>query len=325
MRTLEEYIDLAEQAMTTIAYPSEPKGLYEPIAYGLSNGGKRLRPAILLAACEAVGKDCSVAVNQAAAIEMYHNFTLFHDDVMDNADIRRGKPTVCAKWDNNTAILSGDTLLTMASEKVITGIDAKKAVKLLQIFNRTAIEVYEGQQYDMEFENRTDVSIDEYINMIRLKTSVLLGGACRIGAELADATEEQSEALYQFAINLGLAFQLQDDLLDVYGDPEIFGKAIGGDIMNNKKTFLLINAMLLAKGDDAEELNYWLHNPEPLPGEKIAGVTAIYNRLGIDAICREAIEDYHKKSLYYIENSGLSKEAVDFFMSFAESLMNRKK
>ena len=222
MRTIEEYIRLAEKAVGSIKLPKRPAGLYEPITYGLSNGGKRLRPALLLAACEAAGKDCTAALSQAAAIEMFHNFTLLHDDVMDNADLRRGKPTVCRKWDNNTAILSGDTMLTLATQLLVEGVAPDKAARLLDIFNRAAIGVYEGQQYDMEFESRNDVTEEEYIDMIRLKTSVLLGCAAQLGAEIGDAEERQGMALYGFAMNLGIAFQLQDDWLDVYGDPAVF-------------------------------------------------------------------------------------------------------
>ena len=325
MKTIEEYIKLAEDAVAGISYPSEPAGLYEPIAYGLSNGGKRLRPALLLAASEILGKDCSMAMNQAAAIEMYHNFTLLHDDVMDNADIRRGKPTVCNKWDDNTAILSGDAMLTMASMLMIKDTDAEKAIKLSELFNRTALDVYEGQQYDMEFEHRNDVSIEEYIKMIRLKTSVLLGCACHAGLIMADADTRVCHELSEFAINLGLSFQLQDDLLDVYGDPDVFGKTIGGDIMNNKKTFLLINAMLLAKGDDKTELEYWLKNPNPFPGEKIASVTALYNRLRVDKICRESISHYNDVAMRHLYASGISDNAIKFFEAFDKFVMGRKK
>lgn len=325
MKTIECYIKLAEEAINNLKYPESPRGLYEPIAYGLGNGGKRLRPALVLAACEAIGRDCSAALNQAAAVEMYHNYTLFHDDVMDNADIRRGKPSVRAKWDDNTAILSGDTLLTLAVAKVVEGVDAEKAVRLLSIFNKAAIEVYEGQQYDMEFETRDTVSIEEYVEMVRLKTSVLLGCACSLGAEMADASAKQREALYLFAMNLGVAFQLQDDLLDVYGDPAVFGKAIGGDIMNNKKTYLLITAQQKATGDDKDELNYWLNNLNAFPGEKIAAITALYNKLGADTACRDAINSYNAKALAALEDSDLSAEAVEFFRAFAESIMGRKK
>ncbi len=325
MRTIEDYITLAKAAVAALTLPTQPEGLYEPIAYGLSNGGKLLRPALLLASCEAVGGDAEKALSQAAAIEMYHNFTLFHDDVMDRADLRRGKPTVCAKWDDNTAILSGDTLLTLAVEKVVENVEPQKAVELLRIFNRAAIEVYEGQQYDMMFENRDNVGIDDYVNMIRLKTSVLLGAACKIGAVMGNADSSRSQALYDFAMNLGVAFQLQDDMLDVYGDPKVFGKAIGGDILNNKKTFLLINAINLAEGDTKAELNNWLNASHPFPGEKIAAITAIYDRLGVDRLCREAIADYDSRARQSLQGSGLSDEAIAFFEAFAESLMGRKR
>lgn len=325
MKKIEEYIELANKAVENINYPTEPNGLYEPIRYGMAQGGKRLRPAFLLAACDAAGVEAEKAMKQAAAIEMFHNFTLLHDDVMDKADLRRGKPTVCNKWDDNTAILSGDTMLTLATELLVNGIEADKAVSLLRLFNRTAIEVYEGQQYDMEFETRNDVSIDEYIHMIRLKTSVLLGCACKIGAIVGNATEEQCEALYNFAIHLGIAFQLQDDLLDVYGDPKVFGKAIGGDILNNKKTFLLINAMKLAEGDDRAELQHWLNADAPFAGEKIAAVTALYNKLGVDELSRKAIERYNASALDYLHDSGFGEEQQACFEQFDKMIMGRNK
>lgn len=325
MRTIEEYIRLAEKAVGSITLPKRPAGLYEPITYGLSNGGKRLRPALLLAACEAAGKDCTAALSQAAAIEMFHNFTLLHDDVMDNADLRRGKPTVCRKWDNNTAILSGDTMLTLATQLLVEGVAPDKAARLLDIFNRAAIGVYEGQQYDMEFESRNDVTEEEYIDMIRLKTSVLLGCAAQLGAEIGDAEERQGMALYGFAMNLGIAFQLQDDWLDVYGDPAVFGKATGGDIMNNKKTFLLIKAMELAEGNDKKNLQYWLDIKDADPEKKISAVTAIYDSLGIGDICRKGVEKHNAEALRYLGKSGLTAEAAGFFKEFDRMVMNRKK
>ncbi|MBO8475494.1 MAG: polyprenyl synthetase family protein [Bacteroidetes bacterium] len=325
MRTIEEYIRLAEKAVGSIKLPKRPAGLYEPITYGLSNGGKRLRPALLLAACEAAGKDCTAALSQAAAIEMFHNFTLLHDDVMDNADLRRGKPTVCRKWDNNTAILSGDTMLTLATQLLVEGVAPDKAARLLDIFNRAAIGVYEGQQYDMEFESRNDVTEEEYIDMIRLKTSVLLGCAAQLGAEIGDAEEQQGMALYGFAMNLGIAFQLQDDWLDVYGDPAVFGKATGGDIMNNKKTFLLIKAMELAEGNDKKNLQYWLDIKDADPEKKISAVTAIYDSLGIGDICQKSVEKHNAEALRCLGKSGLTAEAAGFFEEFDRMVMNRKK
>lgn len=327
MHTLEEYIKMAGNAVDTIACSAgrKPEGLYKPIVYGLEQGGKRLRPVILLAACDAVGGDSAKALPQAAAIEMYHNFTLLHDDVMDKADLRRGKPTVCNKWDDNTAILSGDTMLTLATQLVVDGVEPQKAMRLLKEFNETAIGVYEGQQYDMEFEARTDVTIGEYMEMIRLKTSVLLAGAARIGAVMGDADERNANALYDFAVNLGLAFQLQDDWLDVYGDPDVFGKAIGGDIMNNKKTYMLINAMQKAEGADKEELEFWLGNKSAYPGEKIAGVTGIYDRLDIGQICLDAVAEYSRKAVKALHSADLAPEAVAFFEAFDKMVMGRKK
>ena len=325
MRTIEEYIRLAEKAVGSIKLPKRPAGLYEPITYGLSNGGKRLRPALLLAACEAAGKDCTAALSQAAAIEMFHNFTLLHDDVMDNADLRRGKPTVCRKWDNNTAILSGDTMLTLATQLLVEGVAPDKAARLLDIFNRAAIGVYEGQQYDMEFESRNDVTEEEYIDMIRLKTSVLLGCAAQLGAEIGDAEEQQGMALYGFAMNLGIAFQLQDDWLDVYGDPAVFGKATGGDIMNNKKAFLLIKAMEIAEGNDKKNLQYWLDIKDADPEKKISAVTAIYDSLGIGDICQKSVEKHNAEALRCLGKSGLTAEAAGFFEEFDRMVMNRKK
>ncbi len=325
MKKLEEYIALAEKALNEIEYPEVPTGLYEPIKYGMSQGGKRLRPVLLLASYEALGGNPEDVLSQAAAIEMYHNFTLLHDDVMDNADLRRGQPTVCKKWNNNTAILSGDAMLTMASMLLLKNMPAEKIIKLSQTFNKAAIEVFEGQQYDMDFESRNNVTIDEYIHMIRLKTSVLLGCASKLGAEAADGESEKCEALYNFAMNLGVAFQLQDDWLDVYGDAKVFGKSIGGDILNNKKTLLLINAMNIAKGADKEELDYLLNSTDVFPAEKIAAVTSIYNRLGIDKICVENIEKYNNIALDYLAKAGLDEDAYNFFVEFDQKIMGRNK
>ncbi|MDE5970687.1 MAG: polyprenyl synthetase family protein, partial [Muribaculaceae bacterium] len=242
MLTADNFADKINQAIADIQYPVNPAGLYQPIKYTLEGGGKRLRPLLLLASCDAVSGDCNAAINQALAIEIFHNFTLLHDDVMDNADIRRGRPTVHRRWNDNTAILSGDAMLTMATQFLAKGAGAKLET-ILDIFNKTAMEIYEGQQYDVDFESIRSVSVDEYIMMIKLKTSVLLGCACKIGAIMGNAPEQLAEMLYEYGIKLGLAFQLRDDYLDAYGDPLTFGKEIGGDIVNNKKTWLLINAL----------------------------------------------------------------------------------
>lgn len=327
MRTIDDYIRLASEAVENKACLNgkTPKGLYDPIDYTLLQGGKRLRPVLLLAACEAVGGDARKALAQAAAIEMFHNFTLLHDDVMDCAEVRRGKPTVCKKWNVNTAILSGDAMLTLASDLMARDVECDRLVALLREFNATAMGVYEGQQYDMEFESRNDVTIAEYMEMIRLKTSVLLCGAARIGALMGGADSVQIEALGNYAENLGLAFQVQDDWLDVYGDSKVFGKAIGGDIMNNKKTFLLIKAMEMAKDADRRELDFWLGENSGYPGEKIAAVTGIYDRLGLSDICLKAVSDYSNHAAEALQSAGLSAEATDFFVAFDRMMMGRKK
>ena len=259
MLTLEEYIKMANDEINAIAYPSAPSGLYSPIAYTMQLGGKRLRPALVLMACDAFGGNVERALRPAVGLELFHNFTLLHDDVMDNADVRRGMPTVHKRWNANTAILSGDAMLSMSAQ-YIGQVDPNILPRVNELFHRTAMEIYEGQQYDMDFEVRNNVTINEYIEMIRLKTSVLIGCACKLGAIIAGASAEKAQALYDMGLSLGLAFQLQDDVLDVWGDEASFGKEIGGDIMNNKKTYLLIGAMQRAQGDDAIELRRWLND-----------------------------------------------------------------
>ena len=321
MKPFQTYLDAVNQAIAAIPYPAEPDQLYAPIAYHMALGGKRIRPVLVLMACDALGGDAAGALDAALGIEMFHNFTLLHDDVMDNADVRRGKPTVHRKWSSNTAILSGDTMLTLATQFIArTGNSA-----VMDLFNKTAIEIYEGQQWDMDFEDRNDVTVEEYINMIRLKTSVLLGCALKTGALLAEGAEVDCEALYEAGVNMGLAFQLQDDLLDVWGDPKTFGKEIGGDIMNNKKTFLLINAMQLAKGDDADELRHWLNDPYATRVEKVAAVTALYERLGVRQLAQEAIADCNARAIEAFNRVKISDEDKQAFVDLANSLAGRNK
>lgn len=321
MKPFQTYLDAVNQAIAAIPYPAEPDQLYAPIAYHMALGGKRIRPVLVLMACDALGGDAAGALDAALGIEMFHNFTLLHDDVMDNADVRRGKPTVHRKWSSNTAILSGDTMLTLATQFIArTGNSA-----VMDLFNKTAIEIYEGQQWDMDFEDRNDVTVEEYINMIRLKTSVLLGCALKTGALLAEGAEVDCEALYEAGVNMGLAFQLQDDLLDVWGDFKTFGKEIGGDIMNNKKTFLLINAMQLAKGDDADELRHWLNDPYATRVEKVAAVTALYERLGVRQLAQEAIADYNARAIEAFNRVKISDEDKQAFVDLANSLAGRNK
>ena len=320
MRPFQEYLETINQAIAAIPYPKQPRQLYEPIAYHMALGGKRVRPVLALMSCEAMGAEAEQALDVAVGIEMFHNFTLLHDDVMDNADVRRGKTTVHRRWNANTAILSGDTMLTIATQYVARSDNWQ----VMELFNKTAIEIYEGQQWDMDFERRNDISVDEYINMIRLKTSVLLGCALKSGALIAGAGEDQADLLYQAGVNMGLAFQLRDDMLDVWGDPATFGKEIGGDIMNNKKTFLLSNAQHLAKGDDADELRRWINDPYASRDDKVAGVTALYERLGTREMAEQAISHYTDLALAAFNQIKMSDEDKQTFVQLANNLAGRK-
>lgn len=317
MQTIEGYIELINRAVANIEYPQTPFGLYEPVKYQLDMGGKRVRPLLTLMACDMFGGDVNSAISPALGLEIFHNFTLLHDDVMDKAEIRRGRPTVHIAWSENTAILSGDAMQIIATQKVCDA-PANVHKEVLDLYNKTALEICEGQQYDMEFENRDDVTVEEYINMIRLKTAVLIGCALKMGAIIAEAAPEQSEALYKFGENIGLAFQLQDDYLDVYGDAKTFGKKIGGDILNNKKTYMLISAMTLAKGEIKERLVSLLEGPQD--DNKIEQVTAIYSELGIDKMAREKISEYSQKALTYLNGIPNNEE----LKAFANSLTERK-
>ena len=313
------YLDTINKAIAAIPYPQQPAQLYEPIAYHMALGGKRIRPVLTLMACDAMGGDPSMAIDAAVGLEMFHNFTLLHDDVMDNADVRRGKATVHRRWGDNTAILSGDTMLTIATQYI-----ARTANwQVIDLFNTTAIEIYEGQQWDMDFESRDDVTVDEYINMIRIKTSVLLGCALKTGALLADADVTDADMLYRAGVNMGLAFQLMDDMLDVWGDPQTFGKEIGGDIMNNKKTFLLINAMQLADGDDAIELRHWLNDKYATRDDKVNGVTALYERLGLRQKALEAITHYNDLAIEDFKQVKMSDDDKQAFIALANKLAGR--
>ena len=320
MKTFQEYLETVNQAIAAIPYPAAPSKLYEPISYHMALGGKRVRPVLTLMACEAMGGELSHALDAAVGLEMFHNFTLLHDDVMDNADVRRGKTTVHRRWNANTAILSGDTMLTIATQYI-----ARTANwQVMDLFNKTAIEIYEGQQWDMDYEHRIDVTVEEYINMIRLKTSVLLGCALKTGALIADADEQQANLLYDAGVIMGLAFQLRDDVLDVWGDPATFGKEIGGDIMNNKKTFLLINAIRLAQGDDADELRHWLNDPYATRDNKVAGVTALYERLGVRDLAEDAIASYNDLAVAAFNQVKMSDEDKQALIQLANKLAGRQ-
>lgn len=318
MLTSKEYSVLLNEALESLSLPGgKLAGLYSPISYALASGGKRLRPMLTLMACEAFGQSARKALPQAMGIEMFHNFTLLHDDVMDNSPMRRGRPSVMAKYGVNTAILSGDTMLSLATGLMLKA-DADLLPAVMECFNATAIEVYEGQQLDIDFENRNDVTIPEYMEMIRLKTSVLLGCAAKLGAIVAKARPEDADSLYRYAEALGLAFQIQDDMLDVYGDPG-FGKPIGGDILNDKKTFLLLTAM---DSPYAEELRRALS----LRGdEKVKSVTAVYNALEMRKICAEAVDRYSTEAIAALENIRMTPESKDAFRRLAHSLSERQK
>ena len=304
-------------------YSRPPKGLYEPIAYELDLGGKRVRPVLMLMAYNLYREDVDTILPQAAGLETYHNHTLLHDDVMDHADMRRGKPTVHNVWDENTAILSGDAMLILAY-RLMAQCPADKLPQVLGIFTETTMEICEGQQWDMEFEKRMDVKVDEYVEMIRLKTSVLLAAALKIGACLAGAPEEDARKLYDFGMKMGLAFQLQDDWLDVYGDPKVFGKNIGGDILCNKKTYMLITALQQADDDQRAELEGWLSATNCEPAEKIAAVTRLYNKVGVGERCMERVEAYYNEGLAVLDSVALPAERKQVLKEFACSLMNRK-
>lgn len=320
MKTIVEYSQIIEEAIKSLNLPIERLGgLYSPIVYGMSEGGKRLRPVLTLMACEAFGKSYEEAVKAGVALEMYHNFTLLHDDVMDNSDMRRGRPTVHRKWDANTAILSGDTMLTLATQLVMN-VDNSILRDVLDTFNQMSIDVFEGQQMDMDFESREDVSLDEYMTMITGKTSALLGCAAKIGAIVAGCSKEDAESMYRFGVALGLAFQIQDDYLDVYGDEATFGKPIGGDILNNKKTFLMLSALQA----DAEGDNKLFQTMQMSPSvAKVDAVREIYNSLGIPEICRKAIVEFSKEATDMIQSTSMCEEGKTMFKKLIENLVGR--
>lgn len=299
----------------------EPYGLYEPIEYTLAAGGKRVRPQLAVIASQMFGGKDEEVLPAALALEVFHNFTLLHDDVMDHAEVRRGRPTVHVKWDANTAILSGDQMLIEAY-KLLAKIPTEKLPKILQLFNKMGTEICEGQQYDVDFESQQHVEIDQYLKMIRLKTSVLLATALQMGAYIAGAGEEEQEALYQFGIHVGLAFQIQDDILDVWGDPTTFGKALGGDISCNKKTFVTINALQIADVESLKELQYWFGQTLKDNTEKIAKVRATYDRLGVRDICEKVVEEYTNKALSILATLP-QNEATEQLSQLANKLNTR--
>lgn len=318
----EEVLSVVNEAIQSLPFNRQPTSLYEPVKYVLSIGGKRMRPVLMLLAYNLFKDNPQSILNQACALETYHNYTLLHDDLMDNADLRRGHETVHKRWNANTAILSGDSMLVLAFQQMAQCPEDKlKAV--LDLFTETALEIGEGQQYDMDFEHRMDVREDEYIEMIRLKTSVLLACALKMGALLADASADDANLLYSFGEQIGLAFQLQDDFLDVYGDTKVFGKAIGGDIVSNKKTFMLINAFLRANEQQRAELHRWVEATEFDEQEKIAAVTRLYNEIGIDTLAQERIDHYFKQGLACLEAVKIDAERKEQLTAYVYKLMKR--
>lgn len=309
-----------EKAIAALDWKREPYGLYEPIEYTLASGGKRLRPRLVLLAAEMFGGKEEKVLPAALAIEVFHNFTLLHDDVMDKADIRRGRPTVHVRWNDNTAILSGDQMVIEAYT-LLSRVPADRLSETLRLFNKMATEICEGQQYDMEFEGREQVSIEEYMQMIRLKTSVLLATALQIGAYVAGANVAQQKALYEYGINIGLAFQIQDDILDVYGDPRTFGKAIGGDICCNKKTYMLLTALQRADDETRAELEQWLQTQDK-SDEKIQAVTDIYTRTGAREVCETVMQLHTHEALSQL-NALPQNDATEQLRKLAEKLVMR--
>lgn len=323
MFTSNELLSKVNDFIANLSYDRKPESIYAPIKYVLSIGGKRIRPVLMLLSYNLYKDNPESILMQACALETYHNYTLLHDDLMDNADVRRGMPTVHRKWDANTAILSGDSMLVLAYQRMAQ-CTPSKLKPVLDLFTETALEIGEGQQYDMDFERRTDVTEAEYIEMIRLKTSVLLACAMKTGAILADAPAADADRLYQFGEQIGLAFQLQDDLLDVYGDPAVFGKAIGGDIVSNKKTYMLINAYQLAGPSQRSELMRWITAVDFDRAEKVAAVTRIYDELGIRGLCEARINQYFDRASEYLAAVGVDDARKEQLRRFAQEMMHRE-
>ena len=319
----EEILEKVNHYIQTLPFDRKPQSLYEPIKYVLSIGGKRMRPVLMLLAYNLYKDNPESILSSACALETYHNYTLLHDDLMDNADLRRGHATVHRKWNANTAILSGDSMLVLAYQ-MMAQCRPDKLKAVLDLFTVTALEIGEGQQYDMDFEQRMDVREEEYIEMIRLKTSVLLACAIKIGALLADASEADAENLYRFGEKIGLAFQLQDDFLDVYGDTKVFGKAIGGDIVSNKKTYMLINAFQRANAEQRAQLTHWIEAKNFDEQEKIAAVTSLYNEIGIDRLAEQKIGEYFGEGLRCLDAVDVPAERKQYLVDYVNKLMKRK-
>ena len=324
MYKADELLKKVNEALDGLKYDRKPATLYAPIQYVLALGGKRVRPVLMLLAYNLYREDPERIMTQAIGLETYHNFTLLHDDLMDNADMRRGHDTVHRKWNPNQAILSGDTMLLQAFQRM-GQCEADKLQAVIGLFTETTLEIDEGQQLDVEFETRQDVTEEEYIEMIRLKTSVLLAGAVKIGAILAGASEADQDNLYKFGEQIGLAFQLQDDLLDVYGDPKVFGKNIGGDITSNKKTYMLINAVNRANAQQRAELMRWIEAKEFNRAEKVAAVTRLYDEIGIRQLCEEKINFYFEQGKKLLEQVHVDSARKEQLRQYTNEMMHREK
>lgn len=322
MKTIAEYSAEIENGIRGLEFPTgKLSSLYEPIKYALSAGGKRIRPLLVLMGADAFGKNAEKAMNPAFGIETFHNFTLLHDDVMDKSDIRRGRPTVHKKYDENTAILSGDTMLTVATQ-LVADVEAGKLRSVLDAFNDMAVRVYEGQRLDMDFETSGNINLDEYLEMIEGKTGSLLGTAVKIGAIIGGADEKDAQKMYEYGVMTGLAFQIQDDWLDTFGDSTMFGKPIGGDILNAKKTYLYV-AALQEGGQTAVALRAAYEIPA---GEmRVKTVTRLYDKLGMSEKCKKAVGHYSSKALKALNSTSLGDDEKEAFKKLAEKLIGRKK
>ena len=323
MFTVSELLEKINSYVSDLTFRKKPEGLYEPIRYALSLGGKRIRPMLMLMAYNLYKDDVDSILTQAAGIELYHNYSLLHDDLMDKSDLRRGMPTVHKKWNESTAILSGDAMLVIAY-KLMAGSGKSLSGQVMRTFTETAMEICEGQQMDMDFESRTNVYEHEYLEMIRLKTSVLLACSLKIGALMAGASEHDVQMLYDFGVNLGIAYQLKDDLLDVYGDAKVFGKPIGGDILSNKKTYLLIQALRRANPDQAQELNKWINAEQFDPQEKIKSVTALFDEIGVRDLCEDRISHYTLMAELNLQMVQVPEEKKGILKEMMQQLMHRE-
>jgi len=326
MLSFEYILQTIESAVSRLRFDDSPQSLFDPIVDTLSEGGKRLRPAFVLMACNLYRNEVQIAMNSALGIEMFHNFTLLHDDLMDEAKKRRNRPTVHVKWDRNTAVLSGDAML-IAAYRLIGQTPTAFLKPVLDLFTQTALEICEGQQYDMEFERRTDVTEEEYMEMIRLKTAVLLACSLKTGALIGNASEQDVEVLYRFGTHIGLAFQLQDDLLDVYGDTQAFGKDIGGDIMCDKKTYLSIQMHRLANDKQKRQIERYrkAYTSNYTQSEKIAAITALYDELGIKELAQSKMKQHYKLALEELKKLSVAQERVQELLRVCSLLMNRVK